>query len=157
MCNECLRYHKDHHLGDIHVYQEVIKFDVQKIRDDLKGRLSDIKKGILTGNDYKKTLQQEMETLQTSLDHDFGVLKLEVERKYDELSRNIREIYSSKVDEQHVYLEQLGDAMKAVTEFCNFPLNDLASQLKFYSTCEIKLKGIRADIQPPIKSLGYTW
>ena len=41
-----------------------------------------MKKGILAGNDQKKTLLQELDSLQKGLDHDFGVLKLEVERKY---------------------------------------------------------------------------
>lgn len=61
-----------------------------KLRNDLKSRMNDIKKNIMNGNDQKKTLLHELDHLQKGLDHDFVILRTEVERKYEDLCNQIK-------------------------------------------------------------------
>ena len=73
------------------------------------------------------------------------------------MSRKIKEIYCAKIEEQTLYLDELAESIKFLNEFVTFPITDLNSHIKFYSTSSLKLKNLKLDIPPSPKITGYVW
>jgi hypothetical protein len=101
-------------------------------------------------------LSHEFEGLLATLDTEFKWLHEEINKRHQELSTSLKNIYFMRIEEQTLSISDLNETLKTLNEYSDYTFRDFDSQVYFLNLCISSKKKLQV-IPPTPKSAGYTW